>query len=137
MIEDVGLIIAQVADGILSEVGIIERQNFQVRQAVEVEDLFKAANFVTTDIEVNQADQIIKTGLDGVDLIASNPQLFQIDKGVEVFDALYFVITNPKGLNIGEVVEPLDIADVVMGQVKLLNIGAFVEPVDFGYVVLV
>ena len=137
MIEDVGLIIAQVADGILSEVGIIEGQHFQVRQTVEVEDLLEAANFVATDIEVNQADQVIKAGLDGVDLIASNPQLFQIDKGVEVFDALNFVITNPKGLNIGEVVEPLDIADVVMGQVKLLNIGTFVEPIDFGYVVLV
>ena len=117
MIEDVGLVIAQVADGILSEVGIVEGQHFQIGQTVEVEHLLEAADFVATDVEVNQTDQVIEAGLDGVDLVASNPQLFQIDKRVQVFNALNFVITNPEGLHVGEVVEPLDVADAVVGQV--------------------
>ena len=115
MIENVGLVVAQVADGILSEMGIVEGQHFQIRQAVEVEHLLEATNFVATDVEVNQTDQVIEAGLNGIDLVASNPQLFQIDKCVQVFNALNFVITNPEGLHIGEVVEPLDVADAVVG----------------------
>ena len=74
---------------------IIERQYFQIWQPIKIQNFLEAAYFISTDIEIVETDQIIKTSFDGVDLIASNPQLFQVNKSVKVLNALNFVITDP------------------------------------------
>lgn len=104
MIQHVCLIVAEIADGILAEMRVVEGQNFEVRQAVKVEHFFEATDFVAADVEVCQGDQIVQTSLDGIYLIASNPQLFQASKVIQIFDCFYLVITNPQRLKVHQAV---------------------------------
>lgn len=52
MVEHVGLVVAQVADWILTEVGVVEGQDFQVGEAVEVQDFFETADLVACDVQI-------------------------------------------------------------------------------------
>lgn len=54
MIKNVGLIVAKIADGVLSKMRVIEGEHFQIGKPVEIEHFFEAANFISADIEVIQ-----------------------------------------------------------------------------------
>ena len=61
---------------------IIEGKYLEIRQTVEIEHFFEATYFIATDIEVIERYQMVKTSLDRIDLITSNPKLFQTNKGI-------------------------------------------------------
>jgi hypothetical protein len=46
------LVVAKVADRVLSKMGIIETKNFEIGQSVEVQCLLERTNFVTSDVEI-------------------------------------------------------------------------------------
>jgi hypothetical protein len=52
MIQDIGLIVAQIADGVFSEMWVIEGEDLQIGKSVEVEYFFEATNLIAADIEV-------------------------------------------------------------------------------------
>ena len=52
MIEHVGLVIAQIADWIFSEVRVIEGKDLEVGESIEVEDFFEAADLVACDVQI-------------------------------------------------------------------------------------
>lgn len=137
VVEDVGLVVAEVADGVFSEVGVVEGEDLQVGQPVEVEHFFEAADFVAADVEVVEGDQVVQTGLDGVDLVACDPELLQVDQAVQVLDGFHFIVAEPESFQVGQVVQALDVFDVIMGEVELLERDALVESVDFGDLIFV
>ena len=53
------MVIAEIADRVLSEVRIVERQHFQVGQSVQVQHFFKAANLIARNVEVIEVAQLI------------------------------------------------------------------------------
>jgi hypothetical protein len=69
------LIIAKIADGILSKMGIIETKNFKIWQSVEVQCFFEGTNLVASDVKISKTLKLIKGDAYLFDLIASNPKL--------------------------------------------------------------
>jgi hypothetical protein len=56
VIEHICLIVAEVANRVLSEVRVIERENLEVRQSVQIAHLFETANFIATNIQIIERD---------------------------------------------------------------------------------
>lgn len=56
MIQNIGLIVTKIADGIFSEMWVIEGKNLQIGQSVEVEYFFEATNFIAADIKIIELD---------------------------------------------------------------------------------
>ena len=52
MIENVGLIVAQITNGILSEVRVVERKNLETRQAIQVQHLLETTNLIACNIQI-------------------------------------------------------------------------------------
>lgn len=137
VVQHIRLVIAEVADRIFPEVWVIEGEHFEVGQPVQVQNFFEGADFVTADVEVSEAGEGVQAGLDGVDLVASDPQFPEVDKVVQVFKDVNFVIADPEDFEVGEAFEALDGLDGVMGEVEALEGSALLEPVDLGDFVFV
>jgi hypothetical protein len=56
MIEHISLIIAQIADRILTKMRVIKGKYLQIWQSIQIEYLFETANFVSTDVQVCELD---------------------------------------------------------------------------------
>jgi len=54
MVKNIGLVIAKIANWILSEMWVIKRQNFQIREPIKVENFFETANLIPADVEIIQ-----------------------------------------------------------------------------------
>lgn len=137
MVQHIGLVVAQVADRVLPEVRVIERKHLQVGETIQVQHFFKTADLIATDVQVIQRHQVVEARLDGLNLIAGNPELFQVDETVKVLDILDFVIANPESFKAGQIVEPLNVFDAVVREVELFEGKTLVETVNFADFVLV
>lgn len=75
MVKYVGLIVAKIADGVFSEVGVVEGQYLKVGEAIQIEDFLEATDLVATDVKIMERHKIVQAGLNAVDLVSSNPEL--------------------------------------------------------------
>lgn len=75
MVKYVGLIVAKIADGVFSEVGVVEGQYLKVGEAIKIEDFLEATDLVAADVKIMERHKIVQAGLNTVDLVSSNPEL--------------------------------------------------------------
>lgn len=75
MVKYVGLIVAKIADGVFSEVGVVEGQYLKVGEAIQIEDFLEATDLVAADVKIMERHKIVQAGLNAVDLVSSNPEL--------------------------------------------------------------
>jgi len=52
VIEDISLVIAEITDGVLPVVRVLESAHSQVREPVQVEHLFEVADLVVRDVQL-------------------------------------------------------------------------------------
>lgn len=137
MIKHVGLVVAEVADGVLSEMRIVEGQYFQVRKPIQIEDFLEGANSVSAYVQVSQFSELVQTCLDRINLISCDPQLFQVRKILQVLNALNFIIANPQSFQTSQIAEPFNGLYRVVGQVKGFQACAFFKSFNFLDLILV
>lgn len=74
---------------------VIESENFEIWESVQIENFLERADSVSTDVQIRQLSQLIKTGLNRVDLISRNPKLFQTGKVIKTLQYFNLVIADP------------------------------------------
>jgi len=77
VVQDVGLVVAQVADRVLAVVQVRERAGGEQRQPIEVEHLLEVSDLVRGDVQFRQVMQAVQTGPDGVNAVLSDVQHFE------------------------------------------------------------
>ena len=70
MVEDVGAVIAQIANGIVAVVRIVERANAQAGEAIQIQHFFEIANFIGSQIEHAKRYEAVEADANGFDVIA-------------------------------------------------------------------
>ena len=87
VIEHVGLVIAQVADGVLTIVWVLEGANAQIWEAVQVEHLLEVAYLIVGDVELFLAHEAIKAHPDALYAVAGEVQFSQAYQVVQTVRA--------------------------------------------------
>jgi hypothetical protein len=95
VIQNIGLVVAEVTDGIFAEVRIVEGEDFQVGEPVQIEYLLETADLITCNVQVSEINESVQACLDGIDLVASDPQLLQTREPIQILDCIDFVIADP------------------------------------------
>lgn len=71
MVEDIGLIVTQVTNGVLSIVRILKRAYSQIWQSVEIQYLFEVADFIVRNVKFFKSYKSIETHPDALYPVAS------------------------------------------------------------------
>ena len=98
MVEHVGLVVGEGADGVLAEVRVVERELFEIGQAVEVEDFFEGADLVAGEVEVGELGQGVEGGFDAFDGVGSDPELFQRLEPGQTLQHFNKIVADPQRL---------------------------------------
>ena len=114
---------------------IVKRKHSETRQAIQVQNFFKTANFVAAEVQIVELNELVEACFDRVDLIASKPELLELRQPFQVvyslntrkFQAkisnfnLDLVLAQPKHFQLAEVLKPVDLGDGVVVNIQLFE----------------
>ena len=69
MEKDIGLVVAERADWVLSVVGVGESANYEVWQSVEIQNFFEVADTVGRNVQFSQIDKTVQADSDRFNIV--------------------------------------------------------------------
>jgi len=76
VVQNIGAVVAQVANRIISVVRVVESADAQARQSVQIQHLLEISNFVCSQIYRAQADQAVEANPNLLDVVSSEVKDF-------------------------------------------------------------
>ena len=113
MKENVGLIVAQTADGVLSIVRVREGADDEIWKSVQIKHLLEVTNTISRDIKLSQANETVKSNANRLDVIFSQIQLSQLAQILNAINLLYPVFIDPELFKVDALVQAPDPPDFI------------------------
>ena len=121
MEEQVGLVVAERAERIISKVRLVERHRRQPAHPREVGDVFKVADEVACEVELLKRAAVRERIADGADAVGAEPELGELRHIVQPLHPLDGVLVQPQRLQLGELREHrlLHFGQLIVAEIKV------------------
>ena len=124
VVRHVGLVVAELADGVVAKVRVAEREALERAQPREVEDVAKRADAVVREVELLEALIVHQRRPDLGDAVPAKPENAQVRQRLEPVGAADAVVVQPQQLEAGERRQALDGRQLVRAEVQVLQVRA-------------